>query len=205
MVYTDGCEAGMRILVSRNKWAKAKRLLVTLHGLVLASEWVDHKVLEIIRGFMVYVVCTYKPLTPFIMGLHMLIYGWRPGRDEEGWRLIHAEVEASRDSNEDGDDEGIAPLGTAQPLVQVKPVPRLLPDLKVMMELTAAEDPPLRRLQAKSKVNIIYFYGDASGSGFGWCIDFSDGVRYELREWCERIQKETSKYRDLRNLGNAMV
>jgi hypothetical protein len=35
------------------------------------------------------------------MGLHMLIDGWRPGRDEEGWRLRQAEVEAIRDKDED--------------------------------------------------------------------------------------------------------
>jgi hypothetical protein len=82
MVYTDEAEAGVRVLVSRNKWAKANKLLATLRGLVLASEWVDHKVLERIRGFLVYVARTYKPLTPFLMGLHMTIDGWRPGRDE---------------------------------------------------------------------------------------------------------------------------
>jgi hypothetical protein len=58
MVYTDDSSAGVRILVSRKKWAKAKRLLATLHGLVLASEWVDHKVLERIRGLLVYVART---------------------------------------------------------------------------------------------------------------------------------------------------
>jgi hypothetical protein len=45
MIYTDDSAAGVRILVSRKKWAKAKRLLATLYELVLASEWVYHKVL----------------------------------------------------------------------------------------------------------------------------------------------------------------
>jgi hypothetical protein len=90
----------VRLLVSRKKWAKAKRLLATLHELVMASEWVDHKVLEIIGGFLVYVSRTYRPLTPFLMGLHMSIDGWRSGRDEEGWRLREAEVNASRDSED---------------------------------------------------------------------------------------------------------
>jgi hypothetical protein len=49
------------------------------------------------------------------MGLHMSIDGWMPGIYEEGWRLIHVEVEASRDSDEDVEDEGITPLGTALP------------------------------------------------------------------------------------------
>jgi hypothetical protein len=53
VVYTDHAEAGMRVLVRRKKWAKAKRLLETLHGIVVASEWLDHKVLERIRGFLV--------------------------------------------------------------------------------------------------------------------------------------------------------
>jgi hypothetical protein len=193
MVYTDDSSAGVRILVSRKKWAKAKRLLATLHELVVASEWVDHKVLIIIRGFLIYVAQTYKPLTPLLMGLHMSIDGWRPGRDDEGWRLRQAEVEASRDLEEKSDEEGLNPSGTNIPPGQVKAVPRLLPDLKVMMELTAAEDPPLRRVRDRSKVNVLYCYGDVSGSGFGWCIDFGDGVRYELGEYCEFIQEATSR------------
>jgi ribonuclease HI len=74
-----------------------------------------------------------------------------------------------------------------------------------MMELTAAEDLPPRRARARSKFNILYCYGDVSGSGFGWCIDFGGGVRYELGEWCELIQEATSNYWELRNLVNAMV
>jgi hypothetical protein len=136
------------------------------------------------------------------MGLHMSIDGWRPGRDEESWKLIQAKVEARRDSDEEGDDEGITPLGTDLPPGQVKAIPI---DLKVMTELTVAEDPPLRRVRAKRKVNILYCCGDASGSGFGWCIDFGDGVQYDLGEWCECIQEATSNYRELRNLVKAMV
>jgi hypothetical protein len=179
--------------------------MATLHELVLASEWVDHKVLERIRGVLVYVARTYKPLTLFIMGLHMSIDVWRPGRDDEGWRLRQAEVEASIDSEEESEEDRSKPSGTNLPPGQVKAVPRLLPDLKVMIELTAAEDPPMRRVRARSKVNILYCYGDASGSGFGWCIDFGDGVRYKLGEWCEFIQEATSNYRELRNLVNDMV
>jgi hypothetical protein len=77
--------------------------------------------------------------------------------------------------------------------------------MEVMLMLTKAEDPPLRRVRAKSKINILYCCGDASGSGFGWCIDFGEGVRYELGEWCDSIQEATSNYRELRNLVNSMV
>jgi hypothetical protein len=114
-------------------------------------------------------------------------------------------MEASRDSDEEGDDEGLSPSGKILPPVQEKAVPRLLPYLIVMMELTAAEDPPLRRVRARSKFNILYCYGDASGSGLGLCIDFGDRVRYELGERCERIQEATYNYQELRNPVNAMV
>jgi hypothetical protein len=122
MVYTDDDETGVRVLVARKKWAKAKRLLTTLHGIVLASEWVDHKVLEGIRGFLVYVTRAYRPLTPFRMGLHMSIDGWRPGRDEEGWRLRDVEITDSRESEDDSDFEGPPALGPLQPPGQVKAV-----------------------------------------------------------------------------------
>jgi hypothetical protein len=130
---------------------------------------------------------------------------WTPGRDDEGWRLRQDEVEPSRNLEDERDEDGFKPSGKNLPPGQVKTVPRLLPDLKVMIELTSAEDPLLRRVRARSKVNILYYYGDASGSGFGWCIYFGDGVRYELGEWCELIQEATSNYRELRNLVNTMV
>jgi hypothetical protein len=84
-------------MVSIKKWANANQLLATLHGLVLDSEWVDHNVLERIRGFLVYVARTLKHLTPFLMGLHATIDGWRQGRYEQGWRLREAEKASSRE------------------------------------------------------------------------------------------------------------
>jgi hypothetical protein len=146
MFYTDDVEAGLWVLLSRNKWDRAKRLLATLHGLVLASEWVDHKVLERIRGFSVYVVHTYHPLTPFIMGLNMSIYGWRSGRGDEGWILREDEVVDSREPEDERDSEKPPALVPLQPPRRVKAVPRLLADLEVMRMLTAVEDPPLRRV-----------------------------------------------------------
>jgi hypothetical protein len=115
MVYRDDAEAGVRVLVSRKKWAEAKQLLETLHGLMLTSEWVDHKVLERIRGFLVYVARTYTPLTPFLMGLPMTIDGWRPGRDEDGWGLMEAEMAANRSQMRRGARRNHHPWGPSNP------------------------------------------------------------------------------------------
>jgi hypothetical protein len=66
IIYTDDEEAGVRVLVLRKKWCKAKRLLAKLDDLLKESKLVDHKVLERTRVFLVYVARTYKPMAPFL-------------------------------------------------------------------------------------------------------------------------------------------
>jgi hypothetical protein len=51
MVYTDGVEAGVRVLVARKKWCKVNRLLAKMDELLTESEMVDHKVMERIQSF----------------------------------------------------------------------------------------------------------------------------------------------------------
>jgi hypothetical protein len=72
------------VLVTRNKWCKLKRLLAKLDEFMKESEMVDHKGLERTPGFLVYVARTYKPMAPFLLGFHLTIDSWRPGRDDEG-------------------------------------------------------------------------------------------------------------------------
>jgi hypothetical protein len=180
MIYTDGEEAELRVLVARKKRCKAKRILAKLDVLLKESEMVDHKVLESTRGFLVYVARTYKPMDPFILGFHLTIDSWRPGRDEEGWRLRQAEVEASLESDDESEiEEGQGGEDGAPPRL-ILAVPRIRDNLKVSIQLREAEAPPLRRVRASRKANMLYGFGDAYGIGFGWCIDFGDGVRYEL-------------------------
>jgi hypothetical protein len=45
------------------------------------------------------------------MGLHMSIDGWRPGRDEYGWRLREAEMTAIQESEDESDPEEPPALG----------------------------------------------------------------------------------------------
>jgi hypothetical protein len=194
----------LRVLVARNKWCKAKRILAKLDVLLKESEMLYHKVLERTRGFLVYVARTYKPMAPFILVFHLTIDSWRPGCDEEGWQLQQAEVEASLESDDDRDiEEGQGGEDGAPPRLLLA-VPRLRDDLKVLIQLTEAEAQPLRRVRVSRKANILYGFGDAPGSGFGWCIDLGDGVRYELGEWCDKIQEASLNYRELQNLVNAM-
>jgi hypothetical protein len=92
-------EAGVSVGVVRKKWCKANRLLAKLDDLLMESEMVDHKVWGRTQGFLVYVVRTYKPMAPFILGFHLTIDSWRPGRDEEVWKLQQSQEEASLESD----------------------------------------------------------------------------------------------------------
>jgi hypothetical protein len=59
--------------------------------------------------------------------------------------------------------------------------------------------------RASSIVKVVYGFGGAFKGGFGWRIDFGNGVRFEFGEWCEDIQDESSNYQEFRNLVNALL
>jgi hypothetical protein len=61
---------------------------------------------------------------------------------------MEAEVNASRDSEDESESEEPLAWRTLQPPGRVKAVPRLLVDLEVLRILTAAQDLPLRRVRA---------------------------------------------------------
>ena len=65
-----------------------------LVGSVGNPKGVNRKVLESVRGFMVYVGRTYPALVPYMKGLHLTLDGWRPGRDADGWKLMRAKLQA---------------------------------------------------------------------------------------------------------------
>ena len=43
--------------------------------------------MESIRGFLLYATSTYRYMTPYLKGLSLTLYIWRPYIDEEGWGL----------------------------------------------------------------------------------------------------------------------
>jgi hypothetical protein len=75
---------GVRILVTQDKWDEMKRLLEALVVLD-ESEWLDFKSLESVRGFLIFVYRTYRPVIPFLLGIHHMLDSWRPNQGEDGW------------------------------------------------------------------------------------------------------------------------
>ena len=53
----------------------------------MRGDRVNHKRLDYIRGFLIYVARTSKWMTPYLKSLHMTIDGWREGRDKDFYKI----------------------------------------------------------------------------------------------------------------------
>ena len=78
-------------------------------------------------------------------------------------------------------------------------MPRLVSDVKYLIELLDLEVAPRQRLRAK-KVSYFYLPGDASGSGFGSALIGEEGIEYEAGTWDQAWREESSNFREADNL-----
>ncbi|CAJ1954083.1 unnamed protein product [Cylindrotheca closterium] len=165
------------------------------------SGTLKYKPLERKRGFLIYVMRTYPMMVPYLKGIHLTLDGWRPGRDEEGWKLMGY--------------RGATPAPTYKDTPEyVKAVPRLKDDLAALTLLTASEPPLIRRVRSNWVVTVYYGFGDASAIGF--CSTFQkfskqsdtftagDKIHYQYGHWCSANSEESSNYRELLNLVEAL-
>ena len=59
------------------------------------SEGVHLTRMESIKGFLIYVTSAYRDKTPYLKGLHLMLYSWIPYIDKEGWILRVGEFNMS--------------------------------------------------------------------------------------------------------------
>lgn len=50
------------------------------------SQGLDHKQLEVIRDFFLYLFRTYVGMKLFMKGIHLTIDGWQANRNKDGWK-----------------------------------------------------------------------------------------------------------------------
>ena len=154
------------------------------------SRTLPHKQAERIRGFLIYVSRTYKAMVPYLKGLHLTLDFWRPGRDEEGWRLMG-----------NSEPEDVLPSGMNKAPRFVKVAPRFESDVRVLMDLTAFDDSPLVNARANCTA-AAYLVGDASGSGFGDCfwVEGDEGLDIAFGSWDGNLTSQSSNFREGYNL-----
>jgi len=214
----DGC---LWVYVSDEKWKKAQCLLQHLLQELDASKdnSLEHKPLEKARGFLVYLSRTYPTITPFLKGIHLTLDSWRPGRDTDGWKMKRNKEVPQYSSEDplddmdgqllqdgDGDWQFIPavdnPMGPPPP--KVKAVPRLLHDLNALWTFFQVDTPPWRYVRGKRVCVVRYGFGDASKGGFGASFEGTQGIWYRLGVWGSDSSDDSSNFRELCNLVEAL-
>jgi hypothetical protein len=148
----------------------------------------DQKRLEQIRGFLIYVVQTYREMTPYLIGLHMTIDFWRPIRNEQGWRVRLASDELMSHNNQESRVEGPK---------HVRAAPRLASDMEALRTLLDGDVPRLKRVRCRTKGQAFYGFGDALGSSFGASFQIGDKIDVEYGQWCtETKESESSNWKE---------
>ena len=83
-------------------------------------------------------------------------------------------------------------------------VPRFEDDLDALLLLTASPEPMRRIVRSLKVITAFYGFGDALSGGFGSTIALSNGTRGRYGLWASDVEDESSNYRELRNLVEAV-
>jgi hypothetical protein len=134
---------------------------------------------------------------PYLKGIHLTLYGWRSGRNEDGWKRSWADMEQLR---RHGDPEESMKVISEEAPFLVIPVPCLEQDFRALLVLTDPLVPPERAVRTKHLLQVCYGFGGASGEGFGSIILLDGAVEWESGSWKEFYKTEFSNRREFENL-----
>ena len=186
--------------VTQEKWSKTQSEIQRLRDEVEARDkaspkgTVNCKVLEQVTGFLNHIGRAYWVVRIYLNGIYATMNSWRPDRDEEGWKL--------------GSDVILENESVRKPTLnnpaRVRMVPRMLFDVEALEKLTASKEPPQRTLRpVKHGAVARYYFGDASGAGFGmsgWSPG-DDQIEVDFGSWDrEKMSKSSSNFRELANI-----
>jgi len=192
---------GVGVRVTLEKWNKTKSILSDVKEEYALSDGnrMNHKRLQRVRGYLMYVTTTYPSMVPYMKGFHLTLDGWRPNRDDDGWKFTLAEIRRQMDGLDWVDDEEDEEADCLPP-IEVKASNRLLDDVNTLIEMTSGADPPIRIVRSKVIAVACYGFGDASGSGFGSSIAGPHGLLFRHGLWGSDGNGKSSNYRELCNL-----
>ena len=134
---------------------------------------------------------------PFLKGIHQTLDSWRPWRREDGWKMTASEMRVAMEEAGTDMDEWVT-FERAPP--RVKSAPRLKWDLEALTALFEGDEPVRRKVRPSQTAVAIYGFGDASGKGFGSSFVVGNEMIFRHGQWAERVEKESSNYRELANL-----
>jgi hypothetical protein len=160
--------------------------------------------LESYRGSLIYISRTYPSITPYLKGIHLTLDSWRPWRDKEAWKLPLSEIKAVLDERSISTSLGLDASVHGKRPTKVKAAPRLHEDVEALTLLFSAEKPPRRTIRSIKISEALYMFGNASGAGFGSSLMIGKEIHYLHGQWNTSFSHESSNYRELGNLINAI-
>ena len=98
---TNDIDTGL--LVSGNRWAKMKNIVLRFQAQVLENPEVNlctHSLMSDI-GTLLYGNQTYDSLNHYLKGLLLTIDGWRPDRADGGWKVSTARLKSEKVTEEE--------------------------------------------------------------------------------------------------------
>jgi hypothetical protein len=189
------------ISISQERWDKAKSMISWIKDCCDNSTEIDHKMLESYRGYLIYISRTYPSVNPYLKGIHLTLDSWRPWRDEDAWKMSMSEIRiALHERGYEADSLAVA----SKPPQSVRIAPRLYFDIQALERLFHPVSPPHRTVRPSKTTVASYMFGDASGAGFGSSLEVSGSLHYIHGQWNHTSANETSNYRELSNLINAI-
>jgi hypothetical protein len=137
------------------------------------------------KGFMVHLCMTYKFLTPFMKGFHLLTDSWRQNRAKDGWKVQSREWESylqgamEREEITEAEYEEMVARDGNEEAPEV-----LFSDERFSDNLIALESffeiKPLVLDRVSWLALVVYAFTDASGLGFGDTFLFDDDIEYTI-------------------------
>ena len=129
----------------------------------------------------------YPAMMPFLRGLYLTMNSWQSMPDGDGWKLsrqaydvymshsCRAGQSLDPEIQVHDDEEGAPP--------QVKAVSWLYGQLLALKLIFSGDKPGLCLIRGASLLELLYIFGDASGTGFGSSWNDSFGLGFRFGVW----------------------
>jgi hypothetical protein len=199
--------------VSHAKWKKGRETIQWFRDHQDAGKGFPFKAFLSKKGFLVHLCMTYKFLTPFMKGFHLLTDSWRNNRATDGWKVQSREWESylqgALESGELSEEEYCEMMeqeenDEAPDTIFSKSVERFADDLCALEMFFRIDEPPLVSDRVSRLLMVVYAFTDASGLGFGDTFLFDNDIEYTIGTWGGEEESQSSNYKELRNTVDAI-
>ena len=199
---------GIYTSTTSEKWSKGQGIFKRIREEYESKgNWLNRKLLEKDRGFLIHLSRTYPGMIPFLKGIHHTLESWRFGRDHNGWKWSTPEWEVYLQDNKIKEDRGSylkkKNRGSAPQLV--KGVTRLMDDIMSLQHIFRSNSPPLRLVRSGKLTQPLYMFGDASGTGFGSMWNIDEKIYFRLGTWDKSSNSQSSNFREMKNLLDTLL